>query len=163
MDKTFDIGAFVLGLIYGGVLLFLVYFLLFDVKRIFGNMRTQKYVSGYPEEKDLTPGEGLIEVGPERVTFKELVRGRPYFSIPLKEISNVSIGREEEKSSSNFAKKVMDLFDEVEYLSIDFHKGDKLHTVQFASHKASPVNAEVKKEILEAKNRLVGSFSAPRS
>jgi hypothetical protein len=152
MNSSLDLGAFVLLVIYAAVLIFLIY-LLFDIKNIYGRVKTQKYVFGPPEHEALTSSEGIIEVRGDEVAFRDLSGGRTYFSIPLERITSVSTDSEAEDSSNGIINRVSSLFNERNYLFIEFRENSKWHKLQFSAHKASSVNDEVKEEILEAKNR----------
>lgn len=154
MDRSLDLGAIVLYLIFGGTLVFLVSFA-FDVKRIYKNIRTQQYLSGYPESDKLKPADGVIEVRSEDIAFKNPDGEKEYFSIPLNRINNVSTKREKGDAPSSVLGGLSNILDERQYLFIEFNHDDKWHTVQFSTHKASNVNDEVMHKILEARNNLL--------
>ena len=153
MDQSLDLGAIALYFIYGGTLVFLVY-LVFDIKKIYRNVRTQQYVSGYPALDKLKPAEGIIEVRSEDIAFKEPDSEKEYFSIPLNRIKNVSTKAETIDSSGGVLSGLSSMLDERQYLYVEFNHDNKWHTVQFSAHKASSVNDEVLRKILEARSNL---------
>ena len=153
MDRTLDIGAIVLFLIFAGTLGFLVYFL-FDIKRIYSDIKTQKYLKGYPLSDKVKPADGIIEVRNKEVAFKEPAGEKEYFTIPLDRINNVFTRSEGDDAPLGVLGGLSNVFAEREYLYIEFNHDDKWHTVQFSTHKASNVNYEVMHKILEARSNL---------
>ncbi|MFC1570360.1 hypothetical protein ACFL4E_01085 [Candidatus Omnitrophota bacterium] len=153
MNSSVDWGAIILSIIFGGTIVFLVYFL-FDIQNIFKNIKTQKYLRGYPSSESLSPSDGIIEVRDKEVAFKEPAGEKEYFTIPIERINNVLVEREGEGSSRGVLGSLSSIFAERQYLYIEFNHDERWHTVQFSAHKASSVNDEVMNKILEARNRL---------
>ncbi len=150
--RTFDLGAFILCAIYGGVLVFLISFL-FNIKNIFGNSKVLRYLAGHPEYKDIELLEGIIEVRDERVDFKEPEGSKIYFSIPIDRIKDVSAGSENSGYQESIFNKFFNILSEDQLLCIKLRHENSEHTLQFSAHKASSVNDDIKKEILDAKSR----------
>lgn len=147
---TFDLGAIVLYIIFGIVMGFLVYALI-DIRNVYGQIRTQRYVLGLPDHKDLVESEGILEVKGDRVVFMEPSGGKEHFCIPLDRIKNVTTGPRKIDPQDRLVKRLSGLIDEDKYLYIEFQDDDKGHTLQFSAHKTSPVSDEVRNSILEAK------------
>lgn len=152
MDSSLDWGAIILSIVFGGTIVFLVYFL-FDIQNIFKNIKTQKYLRGYPSSEKLDPSDGIIEVRSQEVAFKEPVGEKEYFTIPLDRINNVLV-RSEGDASKGVLGGLSSIFAERQYLYIEFAHDEEWHTVQFSAHKASSVNDEVMNKILEARGKL---------
>ena len=150
MDRSLDIAEAVLYIIFGTTILFLVYFLI-DIKSVFAKSRRQRYMLGHPEYKDLESSEGVIEVKKDKAVFKEIPTGKEYFSIPLEEITDVSTGYGAVNASNNMLRSISRLVDERHYLFIEVQKNERRHTLKFSSHRASPVNDEVRERILREK------------
>ena len=97
--------------------------------------------------------EGLIEVSGERVDFKEPKGSKVYFSIPLDQIKDVSTGKKNSDYQENVLIKFLNMLSEDQYLFIKLYHQKSEHTLQFSAHKASSVNSDIKRKILDAKSR----------
>jgi hypothetical protein len=157
MDKSIDLGAIILYILFAGVVFFLVY-ALFDIKNIFGKARTLVYESGLPEHKELESSKGIIVVKDNDVAFKESEGDKVFFSVPLEQIGDVRTGYGRVDPSNNIMKSMSKLFDERSFLSINFREKGKGRTLRFSTHRTSPENDKIRKEILMAKNKKEGSL-----
>lgn len=150
MSGAFDFGAVALYMVFGGTLVFLV-LCLFDIQKMFSTVRTQVYLSGYPE---LDPSEGLLEVNKDKVCFKDVEAGEEIFSIPLSRIESVRTGHKEISSSNKVVNRIAGLLDERRYLFIELQDKDRRHKLEFSAHHASSVNEDIREKILQAKNTI---------
>ena len=134
MDSSVDLGAIILYILFAGVVFFLVY-VLFDIKNIFGKVKTHVYESGYPEYKEVELSKGIIVVKDNDVAFKQSEGDKVFFSVPLEQIGDITTGYGRVDPSNNIMKSMSKLFDERSFLSINLREKGKGHTLRFSTHR----------------------------
>jgi hypothetical protein len=147
----FDIGAAVLYVILASVMVFLVY-LLFDVRSLYADVRSQKYENGHPRHEALRSARGVVKIEGADLIFKDPSEGSNYFSIPVNSIRRVSREALDARENSNVFRSLAGALDERDYLYIEYEEAGHWHKVRLSSHKASPVNDEILRDIVTARN-----------
>ena len=95
----------------------------------FGENEAVQYDLGHPDLDDLK--EGILEIKDTDLLFKEQYKDKIYFTIPLKQISEVKTHRKLLSSSMNDGMASMGA--EKNYLFVKFQKDGREHTAMFAN------------------------------